>query len=160
MTRDQQAEARAARLVDEDRALYESFRDLGMSPAAAMNAAVGRDGQLQSVSGFDRLTESFEVLGLSPGAARAAAIGRGCEREVREALDQAPTTPHPLEGSRYVGGDRPGGLPRESLSGFRQRTLSLTERVHALEHGPRGLAFLDALREAEAELREEARNGA
>lgn len=183
MTRDQHAEVRAERLVDEDRELYESFRDLGMSPAAALSATAGRDGHLQSVSGFDRLTESFEALGLSPNAARTAAIGRGREREVREALDRPATTRRPLDHARGgeplaellrdsgfseqevqriagVEGDRPGGLLRESASGFRQRTLSLAERVHALEHGPRRLAFLDALREADAELREEARYGA
>lgn len=94
--RDTISEARAQRLNAQERGLYESFRNMGMSPAAALSATAGRDGSLSSTDRFDTLTEAFEGMGLSAEAARFAATGRreteyDARRVLNEADEPAPT---------------------------------------------------------------------
>lgn len=103
----EQAEARAQRLPEVDRRLFESFRRLGMSADAALSATTGRD-RLPSTDPAETMVESFEAgflqQGRTPEQARrmgeAATAGRqgGTLREVREGL----ATDRP---------DRPGRTP-------------------------------------------------
>lgn len=94
---DEQAEARAQRLPEVDRQLFESFRRLGMRAAAALSATSGRD-RLPSTDPAEAMAESFEAgflqQGRTPEQARrmgeAATAGRqgGTLREVRETLSR------------------------------------------------------------------------
>lgn len=178
MNRDRVAESRARRLTENDRRLYESFRSLGMSPAAALSATAGRDGELSSSDPVERMAESFERLGLSPDGARIAAVGRreteyGLREELREADDEE-RAPRPTgtSGADDAGGQRLLDLMNEGhgvreAQGIIERGRPgrtklmeagrLAERVHELENGPRRLSFLAALHEAERELRRNAR---
>lgn len=176
MNRDDVAKGRAERLTENDRRLYESFRSLGMSPAAALSATAGRDGSLSSSDPVERMAESFERIGLSPDGARIAAVGRReteyALRETLSASDEQDDANRPTGGS---GADtdgqrlldlmaeghsvseaqaiieRGGSVPRREASSDRDR-VKLTERVATLER-ERGLPFLDALHEAEREMR-------
>lgn len=177
MNRDDVAKGRAERLTEGDRRLYESFRSLGMSPAAALSATAGRGGSLSSSDPVERMAESFEGLGLSPDGARIAAVGRReSEYGLREALsasDEQDDANRPTGGSGADTADgqrlldlmdeghsvseaqaiieRGGSAPRREASGSRHR-VKLAERVATLER-ERGLPFLDALHEAEREMR-------
>jgi hypothetical protein len=60
-TRNSLAESRAKRLPDTDRRLYESFRRLGMEPAAALAATQGRD-TLASTAAEEELIGTWETF--------------------------------------------------------------------------------------------------
>ena len=60
-TRNDLAESRAKRLPDTDRRLYESFRQLGMEPAAALAATQGRD-TLASTAAEEELIGTWETF--------------------------------------------------------------------------------------------------
>lgn len=132
--RDTISEARAQRLNAQERSLYESFRSMGMSPAAALSATAGRDGSLSSTDRFDTLTEAFEGMGLSADAARFAATGRrSTEYEARRVLNEtdepAPTRRTPGAGNA----DTPDGQRLLDLMG---EGHSIQEAQELIERGP------------------------
>lgn len=79
-------EERAKRLPPDSRQLYETFRESGMGPGAALAATAGRDGQIPSVDPNEEQLEAFQAGGLSEAGAKAAMTGRrlGESMEVRE----------------------------------------------------------------------------
>ncbi len=99
-TQDEIALDRASRLPETERQLFGAFVGLDMSPAAALRATEGRDGQLPSSDSAEEFVESFERMGLSRSGAEVAALGRQSDpgnpsslRELRERLDAAERRP-------------------------------------------------------------------
>jgi hypothetical protein len=97
-TRNDLAESRAKRLPGDDRRLYESFRRLGMDPAAALAATQGRS-SLASTEPTEALVETWETFfeNRPPEQRRrmAEAAARGREGIPLRGVGTGPKTPTP-----------------------------------------------------------------
>lgn len=83
-------EAREALLAEQYRPMYRSFRNMGLSEAAAFEATIGRQDRTEVVHAeldIDRRVARYESMGMSRSAAEHAATGRafGSFQEARQA---------------------------------------------------------------------------
>ncbi|GAA2726352.1 hypothetical protein [Actinocorallia aurantiaca] len=67
----------AEELTGQARSLYESWRELGLSESAALDAVTESGLIRESTAPADRLEAAFTEMGLTESAARRAAAGRG-----------------------------------------------------------------------------------
>ncbi len=135
--RDEQAARRAAELASPERGLYESFSRLGMSPAAALAATMGRDGPRLETDPLEELHR--DAVRENQEAARRREVKERAERRVwqnrldatrekreREAADYL----HEVVDAKHAQEERLGLRPVSEGASDKRENLSRRRFLH------------------------------